>query len=1100
MFKNTSPETQAFIGYVTNVTNIKNIKDRFGCTFSITEHDRQIKLALDGENVNTAISIPVVFKENGVNLIEAESGVIRAVNNFYLVAEERELSYYDTMLRVITGNPIGIVPKQYVKGTAYVNCLSRSIDKDALIFTFMSLSRAISYIVNLMPLHTTYMESWAKNQRLLLVDPKFDEITDPNEELMYHVEKNKKYYSKGWTSIGLSDSSLSGKNVILKQDLRRFVPFGSKFHNPQRNLYSILGMLGEEEPLLKTKSLEKMSEMGACWKGWNLFTLFVDIPDVWEDQILVDIRHKDKYIEYTKKVSCPGTIIAPLHSTVTTGDILAIHQNKAIKFEVECDSAYVHDIVPREENICGTIVSVNIFTIRYKRFFKDGTKITNMSANKGVIRLKDLGFATDPRTGERKQIDVIVSSKAVTKRKNYGQILEAIFNSLNRGVPAVIEDDAIVSEERIRNVMTDSGFSEECVWSCDTPYGLLKGVCGTVFWGVTHDADDTTWNEKEVQRETAANIRHKGLKFSPIEFKALETRFGKDNAITEEILSYVQGTELVTENLKILESVIGKYDPTLPVYKPAELKNIEYASGNMLTKENIIGTIADETYIKDGFYIQLPFIYRTAFGPEGFVIFEGPQLSNIPVQNEISAYITDRLYVPCGKLRMCWEHPTLGLYGVSLIVSRLKALLSAATRYNTDQASAIVFGIYARALRNYIHGASNSLGSKKGYISVYGMSVRYPYSSKGVATLSNELPKNVIEIHKSMAQTLHIKEGDVVLVERFPCLGFMSLRPQKVQITENESCRYTIKASSNSLGSLSLDFDGDVLYIASFHTEAAKKLLKREWTNPNKTCYDAIKKLNAKMGAPGIKQATLADYKITPFEDLNCEKHASIVESLTGVKAHTGPVVALAYNVMRIMENSETRNKVKINVGIELFLDRVANSVFQQKHGSKSMHLLVTDALCCADIKTLVKEGFDESTSERICSVIKDKAASLGISDLKAYHARYKQKGGSNIISFIVRRQNKIYFACRSKQCPTDVLSHLTSEAVDIPSNLFKSIIAHKINVPYTKKQADCDNKMIRTLEMEQSKEACAPLLSYIDAIFGGLDYNEQCQELRAHN
>ncbi len=49
---------------------------------------------------------------------------------------------------------------------------------------------------------------------------------------------------------------------------------------------------------------------------------------------------------------------------------------------------------------------------------------------------------------------------------------------------------------------------------------------------------------------------------------------------------------------------------------------------------------------------------------------------------------------------------------------------------------------------------------------------------------------------------------------------------QKIKITDDPQCKYVIRVSKNSLGSLNLDFDGDNIFIAAFHSQAAKTALK----------------------------------------------------------------------------------------------------------------------------------------------------------------------------------------------------------------------------------------------------------------------------------
>ena len=135
-------------------------------------------------------------------------------------------------------------------------------------------------------------------------------------------------------------------------------------------------------------------------------------------------------------------------------------------------------------NVGGAEVPAYRLQISYRRCLKEGTKITNLSANKGVIRLKKLGYAIDPKTGVKRKLDVIVSSKAVLKRKNYTQVVEAILNTLNNENSIVVDDYADTSEDTMSKALSDSGFSKDGTWLCDTYAGKLKCICGKVFWGV----------------------------------------------------------------------------------------------------------------------------------------------------------------------------------------------------------------------------------------------------------------------------------------------------------------------------------------------------------------------------------------------------------------------------------------------------------------------------------------------------------------------------------------------------------------------------------------------------------------------------------------
>jgi len=241
---------------------------------------------------------------------------------------------------------------------------------------------------------------------------------------------------------------------------------------------------------------------------------------------------------------------------------------------------------------------------------------------------------------------------------------------------------------------------------------------------------------------------------------------------------------------------------------------------------------------------------------------------------------------------------------------------------------------------------------------------------------------------------------------------------------------------------LSLDFDGDVIYLAAFYSKEAKEALHKEFNDPNEHCIKMIKAFNEKMGAPRLLEMSLPEYEIAPFDNLTVETHAEIVSKLTGVKSNTGPVVALAYNLLRIIENSDVSGNQAIESRVEVFMDTVANSVFKQKHGVKSLHKVVTDAVCSADLDTLVKEGFDPMIAEIICNQIITKAAQIGIKDVKAHHERVVTSGGSNVINKIVRNQNVLYFTSRASLDGCKIMKNLIDhKQVDIPSKIFSKIM-----------------------------------------------------------
>lgn len=1056
-----------------------------------------------------SITIPLPFMENGVQMLQ-QNEVLRAVCPFWLEKDQRELDYLAAMYYIVLDTPEGIVSHELVKATPYLQRMIYGFKNGNASVIAYRFQQAINEVVNRMPLHETWLNSYVMNQRLMIVDTAFEELRSPAERLNYQVEKAKKYFDRGWTAMGLSDGTLADKNYLLKVDLRRLSPFGLRYHNPQRNLYSTLGMKGDEEPLIRSQSSRDLADVGITRKGWNWFTAFVDIPDIFEDQIMVDKRHAGKVVTYERRYQVFGTLRVKEGQAIKTNELLGVSPDQEhVLFDTVCDSARVTRIVETTVSVGGNEVPAFNIVISYRRKFRDGVKITNMHGNKGVIRMADLGHAVDPRTGEVRKLDVIVGAKTVGKRRNYGQILEAMTtcimeadvakNPVNRfrtakGMepvteirPIVIEDEWYQPLDQIEAGLERRGFRRDGTWDCDTYVGKVSAVCGNVFWGVIKTPEDQVWKPKATINRNGKEVRTAGLKLSHVEFRAIETRFGAKSAIMDEIMSYAQGTENLHELLDMVRAktgVVPTDKPIRPSLKYNEVKPMDQNVGTIVPGQYIGGTVVDEFFMPDGFILQLPLPYMTLVEKNGETCEGSPlmydQLSPQDKAKYVKSYTTDRLYIPSGTLRKCWRHDT-GRYGLSEIGVLVNNVVVMCHRLMADYNNPVHHRLYYSSLFAFFLKLSNMLGSKRGEISTYGMAVRYPFSAKAVATLSTTLPKNTVEIHRDMARVLRVNNGDVVLAERFPCLGFMSVRPQKVRITDDPMAKYVIRVSGNSLVSQNLDFDGDVLFLAAFHTPAARMELLREWTNPNQTCYKYIQRLNERKGAPHIKEYNLQAFDIRPFADLTNEEHAAIIEKNTGVKAQTGPVIALTYNIMRIVENSDLAKDQKMKVAVEMFLEKAAQSVFEQKHGGKSLYEIVIDGVCTADVEMLVDVGFKRGTTEKLCALIRERAGAIGVFDLVEHHRKFKEGLGSNIISRIVRQQNRIYFASRARLEGTQLIEVLDEPAVDIPSRMFKWVMSGKAAKASTILDKVLDEDMAAQIKNPDLQEAAVVLCNAFD-------------------
>lgn len=1080
--------SSAVIGQFISRTEVEGKKRGvdYGISLDVTTEEGSIWFTFTKGDERQSFNVPLVFSDHNVLLVE-QNEVKRAVCSYLMKEEDLILDYYAVMQRVIidTAAASGIISPGHVKRSPFIQQIVWSFANGNTSIIIYNLQRAINEVVNRMPLHDTLLNSYIMNHRLVIVDEHFDALRSPEERLAYQIAKSKEYFGRGWTPIGLADGNLSDKNYTLTCDIRHLTPFGMKYHNPQRNLYSTLGMKGDEDPQVRSQSMQNLMDAGIGRKGWNLFTLFADIPDVFEDQIMVDVCHRDKFITKNKRFQCYGFLKVKEGQKVTNGQTLSISdKGVAKKFDVDCDRAKILRVTPSVINVGGVKTEVFNVVVEYRRYLRDGVKFTNLHGNKGVIRMKELGYAVDPRTGELRKIDVIVSATSVKKRKNFGQILEAMLNNTTPkgNLPSVLDDYYEVPMEFVNQVLNANGLPSDGTWHTETYVGPMDGVCGEVFWGVVASVENSLWKEEATTRRNTKDIRTAGLKFSHVELRAMQTRFGKDNPILDEVLSYAQGSDELHECFRIISGKKGIFPKGVPSRNIFETRFVNQSSGTIVDEEVIEGTIADDSFEPEGFLLKLPFAYQVLRASDGSIEYEGAPVSVIP-KGITEAFTFDQIYVPKGVMRRCWKHDT-GKFGLNDIAVMLNTIIVMAYRFAAEPSETRHISMFYGAVRAYFAKVANMMGTKRGSLATLGMSVRYPFSSKAVATLCNRLPENTVEIHESMAKQLRVSNGDVVIVERFPCLGFMSVRPQKVRVTKDEMARYTIRVSGNSLCSLGLDFDGDVIYLASFHTPEARALLHKEWETPNTKCYEIICQLNNKAGVPKVDNLTFDDYNIEGFEALNVETHAAIVSNATGVKSHTGPVIALAYNLMRILENSPVADLQDTNVAIEYFLDRVGNTVFKQKHGVKSLHAIVTDAICTGDVETLVNEGFDAETSATIINVIREKAASIGVRDLVEYHRKAKENGWSNIINRIVRQQNKIYYASRANLEATALLDHLAEPAVDIPSKILQAITSGRVGALRTKLEECLDEDALATIGNESYREACIALIDVVEDMF----------------
>jgi hypothetical protein len=159
------------------------------------------------------------------------------------------------------------------------------------------------------------------------------------------------------------------------------------------------------------------------------------------------------------------------------------------------------------------------------------------------------------------------------------------------------------------------------------------------------------------------------------------------------------------------------------------------------------------------------------------------------------------------------------------------------------------------------------------------------------------------------------------------------------------------------------------------------------------------------------------------------------------VKLWTGPTIAFCYNLMRIVEGNIPYSQRDAHINVEVFLDKVGNSVFSQKHGTASLREECIEAVCLADAGKLVELGFPTKETYQLCQIIREYAEKLGIKGDKGLQEHYQahlSEGKSNVINVIIRKWHRAYFATRSQLHPVDLLEHLNAEPRDLVGHLIQ--------------------------------------------------------------
>lgn len=918
---------------------------QIGIDLAILLQDNLLSLEFTSDGAQHVLEIPCPRTDENGNTVIGDP-TRRAVGTWFLVdpiagmPSGREVSYWELIAFLLTENAehhFGHMPG-ITKRIQFERIL-RSFEYKNTPVTLRNTQRVINSVVNDLPVCGTPLQVWAMNRRVVFIDPAFEDLS-PKESLDYQEQKNREFFP--WSSIGLSDTAAS-KNYLLKEDLRALSPFAIRHHNPMRNLYQTLGMTGEELPLVQTASARKLETSGRVRKGYNWMTCFLETPLNFQDQLILSDKLQNHVHSVSKEFLAFGDVLVKEGDEVEYGSVLSREPgNQVLAYHVHGDGARVTSITEETAQFNNLQMQVHRIAVETKRTFKDGSKFTNLHGNKGVAVFAKTGTMFDPVRNRSVDIDIIVSSATIKSRRNFGQVLEAL-TTLITGPERrlVLKDDYYVSMSALKRELAKAGAREDGTCEVNTKWGKFNTVCGWVFWGLIKDPEDALWTRGDVLKRSNVGLRTSGVKLSHVELRALSTNLGVQSNLIKEVLSHQEGADIIGEYMTLVRSSRGEVRAETPVVDIMDLKPVDQTTSVFHTKEELLGTLSEEGSYEEGLYLKLPFYFETRVPKsKASLISERIVLNPVDEEYDGRVYRTNLIYVPSSDLREPWQHQS-GLWGLSDLAGLVNNLLVA---IHEEQGETYLSN-FNRVLKQYFSSAAAKLTTKWGLLACQGMSVRYPLASKATAALSETLPKDTIQIHTSMANVLGVSTGDVVLVERFPCLGFMSLRAQRVQITDEESCRYVVRVSGNSLNSLDLDFDGDVLFIMAFKEKASRDELEMLLRYPPAEVGKYIKESCDRI-VPGINQLTLDDvisYSLDngqpalTFAPLTAQTSSQIARVLIGIKTGTGTSVALGYNVLRLVEGVCGLYDQDRLAQSELILVKVANSVFAGKHRIKAL-------------------------------------------------------------------------------------------------------------------------------------------------------------------
>ena len=224
---------------------------------------------------------------------------------------------------------------------------------------------------------------------------------------------------------------------------------------------------------------------------------------------------------------------------------------------------------------------------------------------------------------------------------------------------------------------------------------------------------------------------------------------------------------------------------------------------------------------KSGGFLEVPFDLPYALGG---------RLQ--PIEDPKSEYDTPMYALPVMSAHLrCGQEFIDGTRMTHDYTNYYATIFECALRYlqakESDETSRYVQGWKDKAERAFDNISSDVANrlyeGKHNYIRDHIMSKKIPYSSTAVASSNPALDLNQIAMSSEMAKKLDVKEGEMVMVWRDPCLHTSSACGLEVVIDDSLT---GVAINPCTAQRMDADFDGDTFAVAALKTPGAKKELR----------------------------------------------------------------------------------------------------------------------------------------------------------------------------------------------------------------------------------------------------------------------------------